>query len=486
MGPRMRASRPVCGLFLFPVKSYLPGALVQYLVEAGEEGDGRNGRCQNITDRLGEKDTEALICREAGQDKNQRDKQDDLPQTGQQEADFGLTQRHKALLAGDLNAHGEDARHVDAHGPCGVFDEDSVRGKDARHHAGGQHHEQPEQGGIAEAEGELEAERLLDAGLFACAEVEAHDRLAALTDALNGQSAELGGAGDHRHGTHRHITAVAGQTGAEADGEQALGGEHHKGGDAQPHHRQDDVPLHFEVFFLQLEDGLGAGEELQYPAGTHGLTEHRRHCRTPDAPAKTKNQDGVEDDVDDCADDRREHADLRKALGRDEGVHAHDQQHEHRAEDVDAAIGHRIGESGVAGTEEPQQGGRTGIEARRQHHSEKQQHGKAVADDFFGLVFIALSQRDGRAGRTARADEHGEGVQEHKDRRKQAHARQRRRADALDVADVNAVYDVIEQIDHLRHHGGYHQLQKQGLDRPAAHILSILYHRFSFEHMLQI
>ena len=74
----------VRGLFLFPVKSYPPGTLVQYLVEAGKEGDGCNGRCQNITDRLGEKDAEALIYREAGQDKNQRDKQDDLPQTGQQ------------------------------------------------------------------------------------------------------------------------------------------------------------------------------------------------------------------------------------------------------------------------------------------------------------------------------------------------------------------------------------------------------------------
>ena len=43
---------------LFPVKSYLPGTLVQDLVEAGKEGDGGNGRCQNITDRLGEKDGE--------------------------------------------------------------------------------------------------------------------------------------------------------------------------------------------------------------------------------------------------------------------------------------------------------------------------------------------------------------------------------------------------------------------------------------------
>lgn len=72
---------------------------------------------------------------------------------------------HKALLAGDLNAHGEDARHVDAHSPCGVFDEGGIRGKDARHHAGASIIEQPEQGGITEAEGELEAERLLDAGL---------------------------------------------------------------------------------------------------------------------------------------------------------------------------------------------------------------------------------------------------------------------------------------------------------------------------------
>ncbi len=184
----------------------------------------------------------------------------------------------------------------------------------------------------------------------------------------------------------------------------------------------------------------------------------------PRTPSQTKDQDGVEDDVDDCADDGGQHTDLSKALGRDEGVHAHDEQHEHRAEDVDAAVGQRIGQGGVAGTKEPQQDGSTGIEARRQHHGEKQQHGKAVADDFFGLVFVALSQRDGRAGRTARADEHGKGVQEHKDRRKQAHARQRRRTDALDVADVNAVYDVIEQVDHLRHNGGDHELEKQGLD----------------------
>ena len=56
---------------------------------------------------------------------------------------------------------------------------------------------------------------------------------------------------------------------------------------------------------------------------------------------------------------------------------------------------------------------------------------------------MALPQRNGRAGRAARADEHGKGVQQHQDGGKQPHARQRRRADALNVADVNAVYDVV-------------------------------------------
>ena len=57
---------------------------------------------------------------DVGQNEDERDQQDDLAQAGQQQADLGLPQCHKALLAGDLEAHGKDARHVNAHGPGGV------------------------------------------------------------------------------------------------------------------------------------------------------------------------------------------------------------------------------------------------------------------------------------------------------------------------------------------------------------------------------
>ena len=184
------------------------------------------------------------------QNEDEGDQQDDLAQTGQQQADFGLPQRHEALLARDLNTHGEDASHIDAHGPRGVVDEGGVRSEDARHRAGNQHHQQPEQGRVAEAEGQLEAEGLLDAALFARAEVEAHHRLAALADALKGQSRQLGSAGDDRHSAHGHVAAVPGEAGAEADGEQTLGGEHDERGYAQRYDGQDGLLFRLQVLFL--------------------------------------------------------------------------------------------------------------------------------------------------------------------------------------------------------------------------------------------
>ena len=82
---------------------YLCSATLQNTVEAGEEGDGGNGSRQNIADRLCQKNTEYRVRQQVRQDEDERDQQNDLAQTGQQQADLGLTQRHKALLAGDLS-----------------------------------------------------------------------------------------------------------------------------------------------------------------------------------------------------------------------------------------------------------------------------------------------------------------------------------------------------------------------------------------------
>ena len=98
-------------------------ALVQDLIELEEEGGGGHGSGDDVTDGLGKEHAEHGVCDHMGQDEDEGNEQDELAQAGQQQADLGLTQRHKALLAGDLDTGGENARHVDAHGPGGVIDQ---------------------------------------------------------------------------------------------------------------------------------------------------------------------------------------------------------------------------------------------------------------------------------------------------------------------------------------------------------------------------
>ena len=101
--------------------------LIQNFIEPGKEGNGGDGGGQNVADRLGQKHAEHRVRQQVRQNEDEGDQQNDLAQAGQQQAHLGLPQRHKALLAGDLEAHGKDARHVNAHGPRGVLDQCGVR-----------------------------------------------------------------------------------------------------------------------------------------------------------------------------------------------------------------------------------------------------------------------------------------------------------------------------------------------------------------------
>ena len=53
------------------------------------------------------------------------------------------------------------------------------------------------------------------------------------------------------------------------------------------------------------------------------------------------------------------------------------------------------------------------------------------------------------------------------------------RANARNMADINTVHDVVQQVDHLSHNGGDHELEQQFFDIAAPHILSGLRHEIS-------
>ena len=375
------------------------------------------------------------------------------------------------MLAGHLKAHGKNARHINAHGPRRIADQLGIGGENACHRARQQKHERPKNCGISGAQGQFKTERLLDPVFVACAVVKADHRLTALTNALQRHQCKLRCTGDHRHSTHRQIAAVTRQTGIKADGKQAFGGKHDERRNSQCDHRADHRHIRADQLFSQTQNGFFAGKKAQDPNSANGLTEHRGNGCTAHTKAEHKYENGVQHNVDHRADHGGEHTDLGKALRGDEGIHAQNHQHEHRAQDINAAIVQRIRQRDVAGAEPAQKGGRCGIEKHREHHGKDQQHTKAGIHNLFGSFLFPLPQRNGRAGRTACADDHGKRIEQHENGCKQAHARKRRRTDARNVADIDSIYNVVKQIDHLRHHGRDHKLQQQFRHAACAHLL---------------
>lgn len=445
-------------------------AFGQNPVEPGHEHRHRHGCGQNVTDRLGEKYRENLVREKEGQQENQRDQQNQLAQTGQQQTHLGLTQRHKGLLTAGLESRRENPRHVDPHGPDRIVDQFLVGAENRRKQMGHQHHRHPEQPRVPHADGELAPERLAYPVRLAGAEVVADQRLAALADALQRHGNQLAHAGDDGHGPHRQVSAVAGQAGVEADAQNALCGQHHKGGNPQRKAGGDHRGRQLQVFPAQLQLGLGSGQKPQHPHRADPLAEHRGDGRAPYPHAETEDQDGVQHNVAQRPDHGGHHAQPGKALGGDEGIDAHDNQDEDAAQHIDPGVTHPIGQGGVAGPEQPQQLGRKGEEEGGQHHRQPDEHRQTVAHDPLGAVLVVLAQGDGRPGRAACPAEHGESVDQHQNRHAEPHAGQRRGADALDVPDVDSVHNVIQQIDDLGDHRRHGQRKHPAADAPRTHV----------------
>ncbi len=117
---------------------------------------------------------------------------------------------------------------------------------------------------------------------------------------------------------------------------------------------------------MQSQGGLLTGEEVKDPDGANGLTEHSGQSCSLYTHMKDKDEDGVQNNIDNGADEGGHHADLGKALGGDKGVHAQNQQHKDRTQNINAAVGKGIGQGSVTGTEKPQHVRREYVKYHRQ------------------------------------------------------------------------------------------------------------------------
>ena len=443
--------------------------------EEQEECRGGGGSGENVADGFGKKDCHGFVLEEVWQNENQRNQQNELSQAGHKQADFCLTQGNKCLLAAVLEAHGETPGQEDPHGPGSVIHQRLLIGKDPGKKGGKQLNQQPEKHGVADAHSKLAEEGFLHPPQLPGAVVVADKGLSALTDAGEGHGNQLVHGGQHGHCPHSHIPAVAEQGGSEADGEDALCGDHHEGGNTQTQAGQDHPRDQTHVLPAKLQRGFAAGEKPQDPHRADRLTEHRGSGSSGDSHIQNENQNRIQNDIDNGANNRGEHTDLGKALGGDKRVHAHDHQHKDAAQSIDPAVGHTVGNGVAAAAEKPDQLRGKQVEHPGEHHRQKQQHRKAAADNFLRLLLVSPAHGNGSQGRAAGTCQHSKGGYQHKNGGKEAHTGEGVSADFRNMPDVNPIHNVVQQVNDLGHHRGHRKLNHLALDASGAHILFLCF-----------
>ena len=348
---------------------------------------------------------------------------------------------HQGILDGQGDDHGGEYLNV-AYRPRRHL---RVLGKQAHKHRGqgvGHHRHEHTEG---HAQGHDGLDGPLDALQVGRAVVEADHRLAAQGKAAHGHGDEEqialhdGGAG--HQGIPQLRPAVALEHSVQHDQQDAVRGDDEEGGQAEGQHPPHNVQFHATPPQAHRHPLPPQGEEHK-GAGGH-LGEHGGQGGPGHVQMEHKDKDGVQDDIEHRPQHHRGHPQAGKALGDQKAVHAGGHEGKEGARGVDGQVGVGVAEGGVAGAEPHEQMLLQQEEQSGQHAGQYQQHQEAVGQHPAGLPVPPLPHAHGHDGGAAQAHQGGEGGQQGDDGAAHPHPRQGQIADALDIADVDAVYNAV-------------------------------------------
>ena len=446
-------------LLLLLLSRLLGGQGEEGLALADEQGQGGGGG-QGVGDGLGDVDAHDVAHRH-GQDDGQGDQQDDLAQQGQEQAGPGLTQGHEGRLAGHLGPEGPDAPEEYGHHPGHQLDQLLVVVE--QHGQGAWDEQHDEEGAHRGRQGhpQQQPEGPADPGVVARPVVEAHERLHPLGDPLDGHGDHLHDALDDGEGAHVQVAPVPLQAGVQHHGDQALGGLHDERGHPQAGDPRDHGPPQAHILRPDAQTGAAAAQEQHHPGGAHRLGQDGGQSRPPDPHVKDEDEHRVQHDVQDRPDEHRAHGGHGPPLGADEGVQAQGQLDKDGAQQVDGDIVGGIADGGLRGAEGHEHRPLDELEHHRQHRRGAQEQGHRVAQDALSPLPVSRPQADGGQRGAPLAGKGGEGGDQGDDGKGHPQAGEGGAPDDRDVADIDAVHDVVQQVDELGRHRGHRQLPHQ-------------------------
>ena len=404
-----------------------------------------------------------------------------LPKAGKEQTDLGLSKRHEALLTAALCAAGENSRHVDPQGPGGVSGQLRIGCKDAGKHRRKEQNRRPEQHRIGHADRKNQKERLFHTVSVTCTIVIADNRLSSLADALQRERHQLAHAGNDGHGPDCKVSSVSGKACRKGDRQKALCREHHECGNAKSKAGQNHRAFQLQAGRLQLQDGLFPGQEAQNPHGSHHLAEHGCKRSSANTKSKRKDKDRIQNNVDDRSDQCRHHADLRKPLRGNKGIHSHHNKHKNASENINSGIAERIGKRHLTCTEQLQKRRSRDIKDHGQCHRKNHQNREAVSQNLFCKIMLLPSHANCSKRCSACPCQHGKGIDQHQDRHEKPNSCKSCCTDLRHMSNVNPVYNVIQKIHELCDHRRNCQLRQKLRNTSIFHLLRflLLIHLFS-------
>ena len=128
---------------------------------------------------------------------------------------------------------------------------------------------------------------------------------------------------------------------------------------------------------------------------------------------KYEDKDWVKDDIDDGTNHSCHHTDFGKSLCGDEWVHTHNDQYEYASQNINTCIIYSIWKGYVTCSEHTKKGRGADIKYNGKNNCKYHQQSETVTDNFFSMIIVFLSHRDGCKWSTAGACQHGKCIDQH-------------------------------------------------------------------------
>lgn len=175
---------------------------------------------------------------------------------------------------------------------------------------------------------------------------------------------------------------------------------------------------------------------------------------------KAVDQHRIQHDIRHRADGDIAHTDQRFALRRNKGVQPQRQLGKGCSETIDVHVVGRKGDGVGAGAKQQQDRPPDSQHDAGQKHGERKQHPGAASHNFFCLFVFALAKQNGRFRGAAHADQRRKSGNGRNDRGSHADTGKRLLSHLRDVSDEHFVHQIVKNIDELRCHRRYCQLEK--------------------------